>query len=109
MVWAEGMPQWVPAASLPFLGGVGHDTHSAGLNLLLPIGPQSGFAIAAGYLGLVGLLLAPLGLLAIIFGVLALRELKAHPEKRGTGRAITGIVCGAIGCLWWVPLVLLSR
>jgi hypothetical protein len=63
------------------------------LNLLIPMAPQSGFAIAAGYLGLFSFFVvtAPL---AIIFGVLALRDLKAHPEKRGMGRAITGIVLG---------------
>lgn len=107
LVWSDGMPQWVPANTLPFLTAMANQNNSAGLNLLLPIGPQSGFAIAAGYLGLIGMLFAPLGVLAIILAVLALREIKAHPEKRGTGRAITGIVGGLIGCAWWIPVFVL--
>jgi hypothetical protein len=95
LVWSPGMPNWVPAGSLGFLyapQGVGGD---AGLNLLLPIGPQSGLSIAAGYLGLFSFIpiLAPL---AIVFGILGLRDLKQHPEKRGMGRAVTGIVLGSI-------------
>lgn len=103
MVWSEGMPQWIPAGTLPFLYPPGAmqamaamQNDGGALNLLVPVGPQSGMSIAAGYCGLFGLLfwiIAPLG---IVFGILGLRDIKAHPEKRGKGRAITGIVCGAI-------------
>jgi hypothetical protein len=106
LVWTEGMPQWVPAMTLPAVRGGVADTNSVGMNLLLPIGPQSGFAIAAGYLGLFGLVLPLLGELGIVFGALGLRDVKAHPEKRGTGRAVTGIVCGGIGSLLWLFIVM---
>jgi GYF domain 2/Domain of unknown function (DUF4190) len=104
LVWTATMPSWVPAGALPFLypkgtGSPGGSGQDPGLNLLLPIGPQSGFSIAAGYLGLISLVLWVLGPLAIVFGILGLRDLKRHPEKRGTGRAITGIVCGSLTVL----------
>ncbi len=65
------------------------------LRMLLPVG-RSPWAIAAGYLGLfsfcgVG---APF---AILTGVLALRDIRLHPEKHGKGRAIFGIVAGVLG------------
>ena len=40
------------------------------------------------------------------FGILGLREIKAHPEKRGKGRAITGIVLGSLVTLGFVLIVL---
>lgn len=64
------------------------------LRMLLPIG-RSGWAIAAGYLGLVSVLciFAPF---ALATGVLALREIGSKPELMGRGRAWFGIVMGAI-------------
>ncbi|MEO8706484.1 MAG: GYF domain-containing protein [Kofleriaceae bacterium] len=108
LVWSAAMPKWVPAGSLPFLYAPQRPGADPGLNLLLPIGPQSGFAIAAGYLGLFSFfpILAPL---AIIFGVLALRDLKAHPEKRGMGRAVTGITLGTVAIIVIVLIVALRR
>jgi hypothetical protein len=58
--------------------------------------------LIAYYLGLFsfipcfGLLLGPAG---IILGIMGLRYSKAHPEARGAGHAIAGIVLGAIGSL----------
>lgn len=73
------------------------------MRLILPVG-RSGLAIAAGYLGLFSFI--PIfGPIAIIFGVLAIRDIKAHPNKHGMGRAIFGIVAGALATL--VTLVLL--
>jgi hypothetical protein len=107
-VWCKGMPAWVPAASLPFLQTQRRRDDGGALNLLLPMAPQSGFAIAAGYLGLFSFFMvtAPL---AIIFGVLGLRDIKAHPEKRGVGRAITGIVLGSLCTLFYGWIYLLYR
>jgi hypothetical protein len=110
MVWADHLTQWQPVSAFPFLrtpNMVPRDDGGA-LNLLLPIGPQSGFAIAAGYLGLFSVFLFPAPL-AIIFGILALRDLKAHPEKRGMGRAITGIVMGSLVTLGFLALVVIGR
>ena len=64
------------------------------LKYILPIG-RSGYAIAAGYLALFSVLLvfAPF---ALLFGILALRDIRLHPEKKGKGRAWFGIVMGAL-------------
>ena len=65
------------------------------IRLLLPVG-RSGLAIAAGYLGLFSVLLvfAPFALLC---GVLAIFDMKRNPKKCGWGRAIFGVVMGALG------------
>lgn len=76
------------------------------LQWILPVG-RSGFAIAAGYLALfcpamivplvceaplVVIFLIPV--LALVFGLLALFDIKKHPDKAGRGRAWFGIVVG---------------
>jgi hypothetical protein len=55
----------------------------------------SGWAVAAGYLGLFSLVLvfAPFSIGA---GLLALKDLKANPHKTGKGRAIFGLAMGII-------------
>jgi hypothetical protein len=63
------------------------------LSLLVPVG-QSGWAIAAGYLGLVSLLLWPLGFVAV------LASYKALSRRRTTAtmlRIVTGFVGGVVG------------
>ena len=68
----------------------------AGMRLILPIG-RSGWAIAAGYLGLLSLACFILAPAAILCSVMALRDMKLHPERHGMGRVITGFVLGGIG------------
>ena len=65
-----------------------------GMRLLLPVG-RSVYAIVAGYLGLLSPLLLPAPL-ALLFGFLALRDMRQHPERHGMGRAIFGMVMGGI-------------
>jgi hypothetical protein len=105
-VWAEGMPAWMPAGQLPVLfspsGRPAPRMDDHGLGLLLPVGPQSGLSIGAGYCGLVGLLFAPVAVVGLVLGIYGLRDLKRHPEKRGRGRAITGIVLGGLVMLFWL-------
>ena len=69
------------------------DDNSA-LRMVLPIG-RSGLAILAGYLGLFAMtvVVAPF---ALLVGILALRDIRKHPEKHGRGRAWFGIVMGAL-------------
>jgi predicted acyltransferase len=67
---------------------------SAAMRMLLPIG-RSGLAIAAGYAGLFAILLIPAPL-ALLLGILAIRDLKKHPKKYGRGRAIFGLVMGGV-------------
>lgn len=70
---------------------------------LLPVG-RSGFAMAAGYLALFSVLVVPAPL-ALLFGVLALRDIKKHPEKSGRGRAWFGIVFGGLFTILLVVLL----
>ena len=70
---------------------------------LLPVG-RSGWAIAAGYLGLFSLLVVPAPL-AIGASVLALSDMRRHPEKLGMGRTVFGLIMGAIGTVALVALL----
>ena len=70
---------------------------------LLPVG-RSGFAIAAGYLALFSVLVVPAPL-ALLFGILAVRDIKKHPEKSGRGRAWFGIVFGGLFTILLVVLL----
>jgi len=71
---------------------------NAGIRLLLPVG-RSGWAIAAGYLGLLSVttVLAPL---AVIISLVAIWDIKrskgSGKQKHGLGRAIFGLVMGII-------------
>ncbi len=78
---------------------------SAGIRLLLPVG-RSGWAIAAGYAGLLSLVpvFAPV---ALILGIVAVFDIRRHPHKHGMGRAIFGIIMGAI-CSVVLGLVILA-
>lgn len=103
-VWTEGMVEWVPAARVPvlFAPPAASLADDRAMNLLLPLGPQSGLAIAAGYCGLIGVLVPLVGTIGLILGLYALRDLKQHPEKRGRGRALTGIILGGLGTVLWL-------
>src|SRR5262245_20994357 len=77
------------------------------MRMLIPIG-LSGWAIASGYLGLFSVLCIPAPL-ALITGILAIREIKRNPKKHGMGRAIFGIIMGSVGTIalliWLTALV----
>lgn len=80
------------------------DGDNAAMRMLLPVG-RSGLAIAAGYVGL----LSPVpfvGIIAILLGVFALRDIKAHPEKHGAGRAWFGIIMGGVFSLYYFILMI---
>lgn len=112
LVWSEGMPDWVQASQVPGLAGppplppqayaprpgtspqknLGDDP---AMRMLIPVG-RSGWAIAAGYLGLFSFLILPAPI-ALITGILAIRDIRSHPDRHGMGRAIFGIVMGVLG------------
>jgi hypothetical protein len=83
-----------PAAPAPSLG------ENAGMRMLLPVG-RSGWAIAAGYLGLFSFLVvfAPIGL---VVSIVAAIHLKRRPDLHGWGRTIFGLVMGGLGTLVFV-------
>ena len=64
------------------------------MRLLLPVG-RSFWAIAAGYAGLFAVLFLPAPI-ALILGIIAIYDIKTHPKRHGMGRAIFGVVMGAI-------------
>jgi hypothetical protein len=72
---------------------------------------RNGRALAAYYLGVFALIPCAglvLGPLALIFGILGLRYVKAHPSAKGTGHAIAGIVLGSLTALFnWGGVVAL--
>ena len=80
------------------------DGDNAAMPLLLPVG-RSGLAIAAGYVGLLSLV-PFVGIIAILLGVFALRDIKAHPEKHGAGRAWFGIIMGGVFSLLYFILMI---
>lgn len=67
----------------------------AAMRMLLPVG-RSLWAIAAGYLGLFSAVFCPAPL-AIIVSLIAIWDIRTHPEKHGLGRAIFGLVMGILG------------
>jgi hypothetical protein len=67
--------------------------------MVVPVN-TSVLAIVAGYLGLISVLCFPAPF-ALLFGILALRQLTRNPKLDGKGRAIFGIVMGA---LFSIPL-----
>ena len=71
--------------------GIGEN---AGIRMLIPVG-RSGFAIAAGYLGLLSLLLIPAPV-SIVVSLLGIIDIMKHPKKHGLGRAIFGLIMGLI-------------
>ena len=54
-----------------------------------------GWAIASGYLGLISVLLIPAPF-AVLTGILAIMEMNRNPKKHGMGRAIFGLIMGAL-------------
>jgi hypothetical protein len=86
------VPEVRPARRRPPPPDIGDD---AGIRLLLPVG-RSGWAIAAGYLGLVSVLCVPAPF-ALVAGLLAIAEMRRNPKKHGMGRAVFGIVMGGLG------------
>jgi uncharacterized protein DUF4339/uncharacterized protein DUF4190 len=96
-------PGYAPAYPAVRQPSVGDDP---AMRMLLPVG-RSGWAIAAGYLGLfsvLGIFAPP----AVICGLLAIRDIRQHPEKHGLGRAWFGIVMGILGSTALVVLIIMA-
>ncbi len=90
-----------PPGAEPAAPAIGDD---AGMRLLLPVG-RSGWAIAAGYLGLFSFLVvfAPI---CLIISIIAAGHLRRHPELHGWGRTIFGLIMGVLGSLFLVFMVI---
>ncbi|MBV9099857.1 MAG: DUF4190 domain-containing protein [Candidatus Dormibacteraeota bacterium] len=73
-----------------------------------PAAPKNGIATAAGVLGIISIFIFGLilGILAIIFGSIGLRNAN-RMGGLGRGMALTGIVCGIIGLVAWIVIIAL--
>jgi hypothetical protein len=71
---------------------------------VLPVG-TSGWAIAAGYLGLFSAICLPAPL-AVICSLVAIWHLRKNPRLSGWGRAIFGLVMGLIGMIGFVAMLI---
>lgn len=113
--WTAGMHEWqtlaalFPAMSPPVLpprapapaahyaqppAAAAQPTEpNAFLALVVPVG-RSGWAIFAGYLGLVSIMILPAPF-AIWCGVLAIKDIRKNPHKLGLVRAWFGIIAGS--------------
>lgn len=74
----------------------------------------SSFAIASLVLGIISIVFIIfgmfLGLLAIVFGVLAVRRIKNQPnEYRGLCLAYSGIITGTIAMIFWISVYAADR
>ena len=91
---SEGSPH--PAPNLPPSTPLGD---KAAARMLLPVG-RSGWAIAAGYLGLFSLVVlpAPIAFIVSIIAIIDIQKSKGalHP-KHGMGRAVFGLIMGLAG------------
>jgi len=73
--------------------------------MLLPVG-RSALAIAAGYVALFAVVIFPLAPIALILGILALRDIRRNPERLGKGRAYFAVVVGAFWILLFAVVLL---
>ena len=74
------------------------------IRMLLPVG-RSGWAIAAGYLGLLSLVLV-FGPFALFTGIMALCSIKKNPKLHGKGRAWFGIIMGGLATLALTAIII---
>lgn len=72
----------------------------------------SGLAIASMVCGILSLVFfwVPLfgfllGIIAIIFGAVAIRQIGREPNLGGRGMAVAGLVCGIVGVAGWVIFI----
>jgi hypothetical protein len=77
------------------------------MRLVLPVG-RSPWAVVAGYLGLFSMLMvfAPC---ALITGIIAIYDIRKHPDRHGMGRAIFGIVMGLVFSVFLVVLLVNTK
>lgn len=69
------------------------------MRMLLPVG-RSGWAIAAGYLGLISLIIlpAPFALIVSLIAIWHIRQSRLTSRRlHGMGRAIFGLIMGVLG------------
>ncbi len=66
----------------------------------------SGLAIASLVLGIVGIFINFLSILAIIFGAIAMGQTGRNPNLKGRGMAVAGLVLGIIVAAFWIIIII---
>jgi hypothetical protein len=79
------------------------DRDDPAMEFIVPLN-TSALAIAAGYVGLISVLCIPAPL-AVLLGILALRQLNRNPKLHGRYRAIFALVMGIL-CSIPIPFIL---
>jgi hypothetical protein len=62
----------------------------------MPTRKTNGMAITALVLGIASFVVGITSIPAIIFGAVALNQIKKDPSQEGKGMAIAGIICGSV-------------
>lgn len=75
------------------------------MRMVVPV-KVSGWAIAAGYLGLLSIVIFPAPF-ALLCGIMGIRSIKQNPDLHGLPRSIFGIIFGLIGTFFLFLLVIL--
>jgi hypothetical protein len=109
----------VPVSSVPELarivsapptrntGLVETDTPTSGIETLIPT--RNSAALIGYYLGvfsLIPFLGLPLGLIAIVLGIVGFRAARRKPKIKGTAHAIVAIVLGSLSILIWGGIII---
>lgn len=104
---SDDSPPPIPPAPQPTYTPPPRMGDNAGMRMLLPVG-RSVWAIVAGYLGLFSLVIfpAPLALIVSIVAILDIRKSQSSSNpKHGMGRAIFGLILGALGTAILVAVI----
>lgn len=98
LLWRPGMSAAMPARFvLPFAAVFDSRPTRRPGRWTAPIG-RSSWAIAAGYLGPLCLLVGP-GPIAVVVSLRAIRDVRRHQLRHGFGRAVFGLVAGLLATL----------
>jgi hypothetical protein len=122
LVWWEGLPEWSPISSTPLAATA---TPSPGPAPVPPAPAAAGLdsgakktsplaltSLITGIVGLPAILCWPIALAldvtAIITGHMARGRIRKDPSQSGSGMALAGLICGYIGILLTIVVVVFS-
>lgn len=119
LVWTEGMPQWLPAASVPAVTGAG--AAPAPAPQVSPMGYYNPNARGSGanfrdkaktamILGILSLTCCGFftGIPALIIGNNAMKNMKSSGNLDGHGMAMAGFVMGIISIAWTILVIMVN-
>jgi GYF domain 2/Domain of unknown function (DUF4190) len=107
LVWQQGSPNWVklstvlnapPVSVAP--GAPATPISAASTETIPAVSKTNGFAITSLTLGIIGLFCCTtviFNILAVIFGHIALNQLKLKPTEGGRNLALAGLIMGYLG------------